>query len=61
MEAPAENGGCGSACRACSGVRPSEVARRIAVERSNVSHITVDKEEEEAAAGEGSRKDFQKN
>ena len=37
------------------------MARRIAGVRINVSHITVDKEEEKAAAGEGSRKDFQKN
>ena len=36
-----------------SGVRPSEVARRIAAERGDMSPTTVDREEEkEAAAGE---------
>ena len=34
------------------GVRLSVAARRIAVERSDVSPTTVDREEEEAAAGE---------
>ena len=36
-----------------SGVRPSEAARRIAAERGDVSPMTVDREEEEAAAREG--------
>ena len=33
-------------------VRPSEVARRIAVEHVNVSPMTVDMEEEEATGGD---------
>jgi hypothetical protein len=34
------------------GVRPSEAARRIAAERGDVSPTTVDREKEEAPAGE---------